>query len=755
MDRQITKTPDMDSLELDSEEKILEEFNAKKIVKPITFDQSANSFCVPELGFYKEKIIYLEQTDCEYKRLLFSLIYTTFYRSFIVEDQPKSRLKDIHTNVFHIMKFLNEYKFREGEESKFFRDYESHRVNDLKIKPSSSGLSILLKWVREGSEFNDFRIDKSWQYNFIESALRTKAYKTRPDDTEQFTLTEWFGYSTWLRRDDVGIGHELYCRLASPKALVSSFIATICVQINEIQLAKDSLIDFFRDNSIKPSDFPLFTRDKNKTPTANCKALGVARYHSLKKLKRLYCSLPIDENKYNYIKLALLFVIREFVFTEYFEFVKSKFFDKEEILSLALHPNISGKRATIIRTSSQESLFGLRFLRELAQYSSISNNQKIDKPKSLAEQTIFTWLMAYQTVQPADITKLRLKDFRFVRRNNGRVTHVDLQYFKGRANTVHQVRTLEANTLLGSVVLKYTEDLVNISKEDGDKKLVLDVATKGSLNRMFEICDNEIAVSVNKHFEKENASPVFIKAMLAIIRNGILRDRGQSYREYVETCERRLQLLTFSLTAIKNSSVHSRSDTFTPTQLVNYHSHSNKVEKDSYLTESNEEWKNNAGLITRSVMHDLTVNLFRASETDRVIFNSEFTKASDIINNKKRDILVKMKLITAKEEGNVNHLGLVKKTSPIDGDSPDTIYVLDTAETVMKLFHYRDEVKKKHHLLAASAPEFLLFTVLPTIEWIEELLDKKSFSKESLTKGEGLYQKYKKHLSPLFQNQIR
>jgi len=209
------------------------------------------------------------------------------------------------------------------------------------------------------------------------------------------------------------------------------------------------------------------------------------------------------------------------------------------------------------------------------------------------------------------------------------------------------------------------------------------------------------------------------------------------------------------LTAIKNSSVHSRSDTFTPTQLINYHSHSNQVEKVSYLTESNEEWKNNAGLITRAVIHDLTVNLFRASETDRAVFNSEFTKAFETISNKKHEILVKMKLVANKEEGTVNHLGLLKKPYSVEGDPPDTIYLLDTPETVVKLLHYRDEVKKKHRLLVESASEFLLFTVLPTIEWIEALFDNKSFSKESMTNGENLYKKYKEFLSPLFQNQIR
>lgn len=752
------KSSEVNSVEFDlsfAEDKILKEFKAKKTVKPIAFDQHVTSFVVPEFGNYNAKMIALEWTECAYKKLLFSMIYIAFYRCFILDDQPKSRCKEIHAYVLPITRYLNDYKFIEGKESKFFRDYEYYRVNNLMLKPSSSGLSALLKWVRGASEFDGFTVNKAWQYNFIESAIGTTAYKTRSDDREQITLTEWFGYSTWLRRDDIGVGHELYSRLASPKALVASFITTICVQLNEIQLAKDALINFFRGMRVMPSDFPLFSKSEKRTATQNCKALGRARHRSLIKLQKLYHAASAEENACKYLRLAMLFVVREFSYPQYFELIKDVFLNNERIPDSMDLRDPNKFNLPTIRSASSEALFGLRFLNYIALYASTEKNKFVDKPKSLAEQTIFSWLMAYQTVQPSDISNLKLKDFKFVRRNNGRVTHIDLQYFKGRANSLHQVRTLDASNLLGSVVLKYIEDLVNISKEDSNKKLALDVGTFALLERIFESAEHDIQDKIYQQLEKEKTSPIFLKAMLALIKNGVHRSRGMSYSEYVETCERRIQLKIFTLTAIKNSSVHSRSDTFTPTQLINYHSHSNQVEKDSYLTESNEEWKNNAGLITRAVIHDLTVNLFRASETDRAVFNSEFTKMFQTINDKKHDILVKMKLVTNKEEGNVDHLGLLKKPYSVEGDSPDTIYLLDTPQTVIKLLHYRDEVKKKHRLLVESASEFLLFTVLPTIEWIEALFDNKSFSKESMTNGENLYKKYKEYLSPLFQNQIR
>tara|TARA_R110001599_G_scaffold310115_1_gene517219 strand:- start:15753 stop:18029 length:2277 start_codon:yes stop_codon:yes gene_type:complete len=758
MDDKTSRSSDAESFRVDPssvENKILEEFNAIKKIKPITFDQKAKSFFVPEYQEYNEKMIHLEDTDCEYKAFLFSILYTIYYRAFVLGDQPKCRCKEIHSGIIPVVKFLNDYAFEEGKESKFFKDFEVYKINDLKLKPSSSGLSNLLRWVKEVYEFDGFSINSLWQYRLVQSAICIKAQRTSSDNVKQTTLTEWFGYSTWLRRDDIGIGHDLYSRLASPKALVASFITTICVQLNEIQLAKDALIDFFRAMGVKPSDFPVSSKSEKRTATQNCKDLGRARHKSLKKLQKLYCTASAEEKACRYLRLAMLFVIREFSYIQYFELMKEAFLNNKSMPDRIDFRETNKRNLPTIRTASSESLFGLNFLNDLARYTSTPRNIYIDKPKSLAEQTIFSWLMAYQTVQPTDISKLKLKDFKFVRRNNGRVTHIDLQYFKGRAKIVHQVRTLNTSTLLGSVVLNYIEDLVHISKEDSNKHLVLDVGTRAPLERIFESSEHDISDKIHEQLVKEKTSPVFLKAMLALIRNGVQRGRGMPYSEYVEACERRVQLKIFTLTAIKNSSVHSRSDTFTPTQLINYHSHSDQVEKDSYLGESNEEWKNNAGLITRAVMHDLTTNLFRASETDQAVFNSEFTRAAETISIKKQDVLAKLKLITGKVDGKVNHLGLVKNPSSELVDSPDTIYLLDTPETVMKLLHYRDEVKRNHHLLAESASEFLLFTVLPTVEWIEELFDKKSFSNKSMANGESFYKKYKEHLSPLFQNQIR
>lgn len=757
MDDETPRPSDAEGIKIDSssiENKILEEFKAKQPIKPLRFNQQATSFIVPADKGRNEKIIHLEGTDCRYKKLIFSMIYTAFYRTFVLHGLAKSNEVLLHTYAPIVTAYLNNYDFEIGKEINFFKDFEASRINTTKVKPGSTGLQCLLKFVKMAVEFDDFTTNGTWQTKFIDSALGLRAL--RHTDVEQITLTDWFGYSTWLREDDVGIGHDLYSRLASPKALIKSFITTVTVQLNEIQFAKEALIEFFKTNKVKHSDFPIISRKEDQMWSEYTRVQYRAINAALNKLRELYHnrSDAIKSDKVldnSYLKLAIQFVIRECVIDRNFESIERKFFENKR-LKISLSSN--GKINFMYQINSYESLFSMRFLNALAVYTQVSGDKNIDKPKTVGEQTIFSWLMAYQTVQPSDISKLKLQDFRFVRRNNGRITHIDIEYFKGRANSIHQVRALETSSLLGTVVLNYIEDFANTSADDREKKLIDKIDTGlFAIRKMFESCGHEIKDSLDKNLKDEKASPVFIESILKILRTGIRRDfRNQNYSE---TCERRVQKGCFGLTAIKNSSIHSRSDTFTPTQLINYHSHTNEVERKSYLSESNLEWLNRSGLITRAVMNDMTANLFRASDDERAAFNSEFTRAVETINTKKNDTLAQLKLITGKADGQISELGIVKKPTSAEGDAPDTIYLLDTPETVVKLLHYRAEAERLHSRLVNSAPEFLLFTVLPTTEWIEELFDSKSFSKASTEGGQALYKKFKEQLSPLFQNQIR
>lgn len=68
----------------------------------------------------------------------------------------------------------------------------------------------------------------------------------------------------------------------------------------------------------------------------------------------------------------------------------------------------------------------------------------------------------------------------------------------------------------------------------------------------------------------------------------------------------------------------------------------------------------------------------------------------------------------------------------------------------MKLLHYLGEAKKKYALVGKNNPDYLLYTMLPTIEWIENIFDLGRFSRQSVDDGERLYNLYGESLPPLF-----
>ena len=72
----------------------------------------------------------------------------------------------------------------------------------------------------------------------------------------------------------------------------------------------------------------------------------------------------------------------------------------------------------------------------------------------------------------------------------------------------------------------------------------------------------------------------------------------------------------------------------------------------------------------------------------------------------------------------------------------------------MKLRHYIAEAESKRHKLVNTSPEYFLFTVLPTVEWIEVVFSDKRFSSLSLRDGMKLFKKYRDMLPPLFTAQL-
>lgn len=734
---------------LNQQSEIEKEFESKKVIRPICYDINVEQFLIPSTDKYKETFVSLSEKASADEKLMFSAIYSANYLYFYTDKFACSIKYSFGIYAARFIRFISEYKFNKDNRISVLKDYETYRVTVDGVKSQTTGMVFIKKCIRDALDFIDFRSHlDDIEYAYLHTLLKTKAAPY--DDITQVTMTDWFSNHAWLRRDDIGVGHNLFTQLASPKSLTSSFRITVTTALLEIQAAKHVLISLFKENEWALNDIPeMYSKeeyDNQNQYNAYC-----SQYFAelMNRLIKEYNEYKGDKSN---LESALKIIISEVVQYHSQDYVF-------ECLQLNSQITYKHKKRIVSRTTKHPSMFPLPFLREVLSYSKLPANDKKTVPICKAEYVLFSWLMAYQTVQPSDIGKLKSNDFKFIRRRNGIITHIDLDYFKGRSRTIHTLKTIEANTDFGKAILMFLQDKGDFDMDSNpmivEHRLGTGDATIAA--KLIRYCDKWLRDKIEEKLSDESVSIVFLDAMSALLKNGIKYEKKThgSPAFYYANIDAPLMKNFFSLSAIKNSSIHSRSDSFTPTQLLNYHSHTNETERDSYLSPENEEWLNNCGRITRAVMQDLTVNLFRASDENIKEFNCEFMKSANIIGNKCNDILSRMKLITGKQDGRINELGFVSSDNQSDiAECFDNIYLLDSPDTVMKLKHYLSEVKKKNKNLLNNAPEYFLFTVLSTVEWIEILFEQRKFRKKSLLEGGELYNKYKEVLPPLFTAQM-
>lgn len=757
MDEEVFSDTEVDSSDIaeiiNQQAEMEREWQAKQPVTPMRYNCSVTKYVVAPISNYSQKTISLQENPAEDQQLLFAALYTAYYRIFYSDEFTDSVKESFSSSVEFFVDYLNDYEFTRDNRSSVLKDYETYRVRVYQVKPQSTGLAFVIRCIKVALDYKEFRHQlNDIEYTYLYTLTKTRAAPSDPK--VQITLTEWFASHTWLRRADVGICHEHYSLLKSPKILVTSFRVTVVTTLHEIQLAKDALIAFFKNTDWKIEDIPaLKTRDEFESLNSYYVYQKKYRLVLLNHFRKKYHEYPVQGE---HLLVAIQLITAEASVFNACDIVLELLLSNKRVYQIHKCRK-TGRKISTMKVIDKGTSFSFSFLRKVLKYAILSTGQSEALPTCDAEEILFSWLMSYQTVQPSDIPKLSSTDFQFVRNRKDQISHIDLQYFKGRSRAVHGLKMLERKTELGTVVLRFLQDKGKFNKNnnpirciDGFKGFSKN-ANGGSL---FFIMQRYLRNKIEHELVKHQASSVFLDSMTALIENGVRYNSRthKSTKWYAKHIDTPASKNIFPLSAIKNSSIHSRSDHFTPTQLLNYHSHTNEVERASYLSPQNEEWLNNCGLITRAVMQDLTVNLFRASEKEQRIFNTEFTQSAEIIDVQRDDILSRMKLITRKKNGRVDELGFTKYIE--SSDLPDTIYLVDCAETVMKYRHYLAEAAEKYLLLLANSPEYLLFRILPTVEWIELLFEQKRFSKQSITQGEAMYEKFCKELPPLFMSKI-
>lgn len=725
---------------LAAEAKASQEYaESRKVSRIVPKDDTSDFHAFDEKGDVKASFL-LEDVKCPWKQLIFRALKAAYTQIFIHEETAEGNKESFNSFAQDFWFFVKAHPhFKGAYRTRVIKDFEAFKITTDKVKPLSAGLNEIKRLINISLTLKGFvhslsAPEREYLYTITEVKAAPKYHDIKP-----INLNTWFTQHSWLRTNEYGVGDAAYTSLGLPKRLISSFSVTTVAGLEQIQQAKAALIEFFNKAQITPELCPkIGDKDEFDSP-----------------------------NKYNQHQKECYQKLLQLIVENRDKGADTPHFDKA--MELILYSNVNEKYlaqqnrrldtppplASIIIS---HPVFHCDFLRQLID-SLNSKNQELKKvPVCRAEEIFFCWSMAVLSVQATNICGKRgvtLSDFKFVREGSGTIKHISCDYFKTRAGKTHRTATLPADRYMGKVLVDYIGDVTAFV--DYESKLVSrpygnpvfsksgDVAR--SL-RVFEVAS--FRKELERQLSKYQASNIFYLSVNKMLENGVRRlDIKRQKLDDIEI-ETEVAGTFFGLSMVKTSAVYSRSAYFDPNKLLNFNSHSNETERKSYLTKNNIEWLNNCGRVTRSVFKDLITNVFRPSQKDLAKFNTEFTEALDFINSKKDESLALQVFVEENDDNKKDELGVVADDVHQEDTHTDSFYVEDSKWTVMKMLHYKNGVKDNHKKLFEQNPTYFFSTVIPTLEWIEELLSGDYFSSRNVADGQELYERFGKELPDVF-----
>ena len=628
------------------------------------------------------------------------------------------------TSLIKFIRWFESIEINDDNMYSVFKDFETYQVNINGLRPQSTGLNCLLYLIKNGLAEIDY---EQALHTFIETLLlRTNISKYEPPVPE--TLTNFFGSINWLRK---AMGDEDYLKLESPKRLSSSFSITIATILNYI----------------------LKVKKEAKTQLGDYKFVNDSDTLADRAHRQFYCGnlfsklSQFDENFIASDPLTELMIL---------DFVPKKNIDKLKYLW--------ERRQFDPSTYYSYRLNG----RQVFAISNIFAQNAWDYPSKL-EQVLFSWLCAWQTIQPHDIPKLKKNDFIINKNSEGRVIFIQSSYYKGRSGRTQEPPMLDARQAEGNAIISYLEyfhyNETHLINDISVGRIPVTFGANSITERLINLINTQsINEKIMENLSKRKSSSIFCKAMLALHEkreyafskwvNGLKKRKNQktgfTMEAYIKDVKYPLPSLLFGFNAIKNSAVHATSDKYREGDLINQNSHTSLTEKISYLTDANKDWINQNGRITRLVLNDIERHVYKPN-LDQVIRDAyELGLRTRVVKILKDGITDAARI----QINQIGHVVYSQRTFYEFNTEPDEIIVLDTAETVVSMLHYINEAKTKKHVLINMALTFFERTVLPNVEWMEYLLISK-LSPSIVKKGSVQFEALKSILPPLFLNEIR
>ena len=574
------------------------------------------------------------------------------------------------------------------EKYSVLKNFEAYRMNDKGLRDSN--LNILKKIIREGMACSSLSEEC---YNYLQH-LTSKTKSARKQEVIPTTLNGWFDLP-WLREV---LGEKMYLQLESPRMLINSFRITVATTLLWLQEQRR------RWMKAKTIHFNVET-DRWYDDWGPIIINNIGSFDYKGEAEDDFNQLLLNDIVSDIAQTAL----KDRIATSWMrELPKSITFNKRRFkiwkTPLFFHPKYQ------------------------TQYSPI-------------EEQLCAWLIACEAIQPTDIPKLKTNNYAREYNKSGRLLAMECKYYKGRAG-----RFMIPDILMGTdpwtkALHFYINSLPEKSalfKTSVDTQYCFpDLNSKHTdIRFIYEIWKlPSFQKQLSTELERNKTEPIFLKSMLALKQGGEVfskfNDRtGKTLAEYVNLIPRALPKTIFSLTHIKTSSVHARSDAYRSGDLVNHNSHTSLTEKTSYLTDANKEWLNQSGRITRLVIHDL----------QNIVYQPSITAISQAVMD--RNLRTKVIQSTKSEDVEIYSL----KENGFEEDENCEIIVSDTVDTALWFIHYLTQAKKYFSQLVVVRPDWVENTLIINIEWMSHTLPLMS----SAGVADKEYSKLKDHLPDFF-----
>lgn len=642
--------------------------------------------------------------------------------------------KRSHATVFkQFAKWLNSHEITERNKFFVLNEYQTFRVNECGVKLTSSGVNLILILFKKLEEFMGLE-EQVCKY-LISISEHTNI--ARVSDVSQTTITTWFEQITWLEKF---LDERDYEKIGSPSEILPSFIITVSVLLLHIIETKRTARTLL---------------EKFETIFSSELLIPVHRFENeFERRSAIYDKRRHDREQYIFRLISIIFdaqnkqvstPIKELI---YLDIAKQKYSSEIE--------------ARVAKCQS-----GIESWPKHHRWVSMPNILASDswEHPSEFEETLFSFLCSWQTVQPFDIPKLKKRNFSIARYNSGHPLSIQCTYYKSRSDREHKPFLIDANEIEGKAIYAYIENFqLDESKlfiRNSSLNKNLSFGSK-SFSELFAkaLQIQSIGEKIQRCCEQRKKSTIFKKAFLVLYdhkENSYVKWLNKKKYDNIpmSTQSDYKNETTFWLpqnfipqSAIKNSSIHSRSEKFRKNDPVNFNSHTAKTEERSYLTDANKEWMNLNGRITRRVMQEIETTVYKPN------LNLSIARAKDLIS---KTLVIAPDKKDTTTSLDINTLGRYipkeKSKETYDVDAHE-ILVIESEDTVLLMLHYIEQTTTNQKQLIHNCIEFFEKKALPTAEWMETLLATK-LSPLVVKRGKKIYEELKSDLPPLFTNEIR